>query len=109
MTPDLDAIVAADEEVRAGLESARAAATARIDAARESARQEREQRIARLVDAAETERRRIEDDGAKAVAERQAARARYSASRRLAADAVLSEAADAYARIVRFGPAPKSP
>ena len=107
MDEHLERIVAADEEARARVAAARAQAAARIDAARE---QSRRQQAARIAAHRRRWTRRCSRSRAlpiEAVSERKAARAHYAEARRKAAEPLLAEAADIYARIVRDGAPPR--
>jgi hypothetical protein len=107
MDDNLEAIVLADEQARARVDAARSAASAGIQAARdERARRQREREQA-LRSAVDEEERRIDEETARAVAERQARRARYLEARRQVAEGVLAHAAEVYAYIVRDGPVPR--
>lgn len=109
MTPELEAIVAADEEARARLEAARRSAEARVAAVRaEVARDRRERALARAAGlqenlaaiAAETDRQ---------VDLRKSRRIEYLAGIKESARERLSEAAEAFERIVRDGPGGGAP
>ena len=106
MDPLLEAIVAADEEARARVESARAAAATQLDEAERERNRIREERAEALRQAAEDEEQQIRLTSDRAVAERQLARRRYLEASRQAADAALSDAAAIFVQIVRDGVAP---
>jgi DNA anti-recombination protein RmuC len=109
MTPDLEAILLADEEARARVEAARRSAQARIAAAREEiARLKQDQADAR---AAEVEQRlrAIGEEAERQATARRRRREEYLAGLRRAAEERLSAAAEAWARIVRDGPAGSAP
>jgi hypothetical protein len=100
MNPDLEAIVAADEEARARIDAARSTSQSQVEATAVEREQRRRERYASLVRDADDDERQIREATDRAVADRQAARARYSETRRPAAEAALIEAADLYARII---------
>jgi hypothetical protein len=104
MDADLTAIVAADEEARAHLQAARAAAAGRVDQVRRELEANRTARLEAL--RAQTVRAvaAIEEQARRTLDERNAARARSIETRRRAAEAALDAAADLYARIIRDGP-----
>ena len=109
MNSDLEAIVVADEEARARVEAARRSAQARIAAAREEvARSKQDRAHAREAEVEET-LRSIGEETQRQVAERLRRREEYLAGVRRAAQERLAAAAEAWARIVRDGPAGKSP
>jgi hypothetical protein len=104
MTPDLEAIVSADEEGRARLAAAEEAARASIRAATDDRERQRQARYEALRQATDDEERRIREEADRAVAERQAIRARFRETRRQMADAALTRAAEIFAAIVANGP-----
>jgi hypothetical protein len=109
MNPDLETVVVADEEARARVEAARRNAQARIAAAREEVVRSKQDRVrAREVDVDE-KLRSIGEEAERQAAERRRRREEYLAGVRLASQERLASAAEAWARIVRDGPAGKSP
>ena len=109
MNSDLEAIVVADEEARARVEAARRSAEARIAAAREEvARSMQDRTRAREAEIGKT-LRSIGEEAERQAAERLRRREEYLAGVRRAAQEGLATAAEAWARIVRDGPAGKSP
>jgi vacuolar-type H+-ATPase subunit H len=106
MNPQLESIVAADEDARARVESARAAAARNLAEAERERNDRREARARALRQAAEEEERQISVANDRAVTERQLARRRYFASTRPAAAAALPRAADMFVAIVRDGVMP---
>lgn len=109
MNPDLESIVNADEEARARVEAARARAQARIAAAREEAERSKHSRArAREADVDEM-LRSIGEDAERQAALRQLQRQEYLAGLKRAAEERLAAAAEAWARLVRDGPAETSP
>ena len=104
MTPDLEAIVAADEEARARVEAAQTAAQARVQAATEACERDRQERHQAFQKATDHEERRIQEAADRAVADRQANRLRYRETRRRAAEEALAHAARVYAQTVINGP-----
>jgi hypothetical protein len=109
MDADLSAIVAADEEARAQVEAAQAAAAQRVDQVRRHVVGDRALRLEALRAQAAAGVTAIEEQAARAVNERKAARGRSIAARREAAEAALDAAADLYARIVIEGPPFRGP
>jgi hypothetical protein len=109
MDDDLTAIVAADEEARAGVQTARAAADARVDETRREIDRLRAERLEALRARAEREAQAIDAQTARAVEERVAARAASIAARRAVAEASLDAAAQTYAHIVIEGTPPREP
>lgn len=105
MNPDLEAIVAADEEARARVEAAQNASEMLVNAARADRERRRQERYDELRTTLEEEERRIREAADQAVAERQAKRARYRETTRQAAETALPRAAELYARLVADGPA----
>ena len=101
MDPQLESIVAADEEARARVESARAAAATRVEETERERNRRREEKARALREAAEDEERQIGLANDRAVAERQLARRRYLDASRQAADAALPRAAEVFVQIVR--------
>ena len=104
MSPDLEAIVGADEEARARVEAAQATAKARVQAAAEARERLRQERYEALRKATDDEERQIQDAAERAVADRREIRSRYRETRRLAAEGALAHAAEVYAQIVMNGP-----
>jgi vacuolar-type H+-ATPase subunit H len=104
MNPDLEAIVAADEEARARVEAAEATAQASVQAATDARERHRQERHEALQKATDEEERQIREAADRAVADRQAIRSRYRETRRLAAEGALAQAADLYAQVVMNGP-----
>jgi hypothetical protein len=104
MSPELEAILSADEEGRARLASVEAAAQASIRAAVEARERQRQERYEALRQATDDEERRILEAADRAVADRRAIRARYRETRRRAAEGALARAAEVYAAIVTDGP-----
>ena len=104
MNPDLEAIVAADEDARARVEAAQVTAQARVQAAAEARERERQERFDALRKATDDEERRIQEAADRAVADRQATRSRYRETRRLAAEGAIAHAAEVFAQIVVNGP-----
>ena len=109
MDADLSAIIAADEEARAQVQTARAAAAIRVDEVRRNIEDDRAQRpealraqAAHAVAAVDEQARRVLDD-------RTTARVRSIEARRHAAQAALDAAAEMYARIVVDGPLRREP
>lgn len=109
MDAQLESLIAADEQARARVDAAREAARMRIEAARQEHLRRQDEELNARRQAIAGEVRRIDDEAARAVAARRAARARYSEARRAAAATVLAEAGDIYARIVRTGSGPRGP
>ena len=107
MDPNLEAIVAADEECRARVEAAAADGRSRVDAARQASAERRQARLEALHAALEAEERAIRSDADRARAERQTLRATYLETKQQAAEGVLAEAAELFARIVRDGRVPR--
>ena len=107
MDDNLEAIVSADEEARARVDAARRAANTRIQAVRDERGHRRREREQALRSAVDNEERRIDEETGRAVAERQARRARYLEARRQVAEGVLAHAAEVYAHIIRDGPVPR--
>jgi hypothetical protein len=101
MDPDLEALLAADEDACARVEAARASAAARIAAARADERQRREQQAAAAREALARELERIESETGAAIEGRRRARRAYSDTRRAAASLALVEAADVFAAAIR--------
>jgi hypothetical protein len=109
MNSDLEAIVVADEEARARVEAARRSAQARIAEAREEAERSKQDRArARQVDVEEM-LHAIGEEVERQAAERLRRREEYLAGVRRVAQERLAAAAEAWARIVRDGPAGTSP
>jgi hypothetical protein len=108
VNPDLEALVAADEEARARVEAARAALQARVQEAENERIRRRQERYETFRKAAEAEEHRIKEEADRAVSDRQLARTRYLGARRRAAEGALANAADVYARIIREGAAPRA-
>jgi hypothetical protein len=109
MNADLEAIVVADEEARARVEAAKRSAQARIAGAREEiGRSKQEKTRAREAEAEET-LHSIGEEAEKQAAGRLRRREEYLAGTRRAAQERLTSAAQAWARIVRDGPAGKPP
>jgi hypothetical protein len=109
MTPDLEAILLADEEARARVEAARRSAQARIAAVREEiARLKQDRADARKAEV-EARLRAIGEEVERQATERRRRREEYLAGLRQAAEERLSAAAEAWARIVRDGPAGSAP
>jgi hypothetical protein len=104
MNSDLDAIVSADEEARARIEAAATSAQARVQAALDERERCRRACCEALRNAVDDEERRIQEAADRAVADRQATRARYREARRRAAESALARAAEVYARIIADGP-----
>jgi hypothetical protein len=104
MDPYLESIVAADEEARARVESARVAANARIGDAERVRDRRREERA--LSQAADDEEREINAAVESVVADRQSARRRYLETSRQAAAEALPRAADLFAQIISHLPPP---
>jgi hypothetical protein len=104
MTPDLEAIVAADEEARARVAAAQEAAQASVRAALDARQQQREARYEALRQATDDDQRRIREEADRAVADREAIRARYRETRRRMAEGMLTRAAEVFATIVANGP-----
>jgi hypothetical protein len=108
MDPDLEALIAADEDARARVEAAREAARARVAEAREDLQRRLEaQRVTRQR-ATDTAVAAIEEETSRSIADRRTARASYAEMRRLDADTRLAQAADLYAQIIKTGRAPGS-
>ena len=106
MDPNLEAIVAADEECRARVDAAELACRSRIDAARRDAAERGGARLRALQAAVEAEERAIGREADRAIAERRALRATYLEAKRQAAEGVLIEAAQFFERIVLDGRIP---
>ena len=104
MNDDLTAIVAADEEARARVQTVRAAAADRADEVRRDIDRARSQRLDALRTQAARDVQAIEEQTMRTIAEREAARARSIEARRASSDACLDAAAELYARIVVDGP-----
>jgi hypothetical protein len=104
MDIDLTAIIAADEEARAHLQAARAAAAVRVEQARRDLEAGRAARLDALRSQAFHAVAGIEEQAKRALDEREAGRTRSIAMRRRAAEAPLDAAAELYARIVMDGP-----
>ena len=108
MDPDLERLIAADEDARARVDAAREAARVRVAAAREDLHQRQDaQRLARQR-ATSAAVAAIDEETTETIAARRAARAQYGEHRRLEADSRLAQAAELYADIVRAGRAPGS-
>ena len=101
MNADLDAMLAADEDARARVETARAAAAARIASARDDEQRRRAQEAEATRQALARELERVEAESQDAIDARQRARCAYSDTRRAAARVALAEAADAFAAVIR--------
>ena len=104
MDVDLTVIVVADEEARAHVQAARAAAASRVDRLRRDVDAERAARLDALRSQAALAVAGIEEQAQRTLHERQAARVRSVEARRRAAEAALDAAAEVYARIVMDGP-----
>jgi hypothetical protein len=104
MNPDLEAIVAADEEARARVEAAEVAAQASVQAAADARERDKQERFDALRTATDDEERRIQEAADRAVADRQANRSWYRETRRRAAEGALAHAAEVFAVIVVKGP-----
>jgi hypothetical protein len=109
MDADLSAIVATDEEARAQIQAARAAAAVRVDQVRRDIERDRALRLdalraqaAHAVEAIDEQARRVLDD-------RTTARVRSIEARRHAAQAALDAGAEMYTRIVIDGPPRREP
>ena len=109
MDEDLAAIVAADEEARAAVQTTRTAGLERVDQVRQGIDRSRAERFAALRAQAAQAVAAIDEQTARTIAEREAARAQSMAARRRAAEAVLEAAAEIYARIVIDGPERREP
>jgi hypothetical protein len=103
MDEDLTAIVAADEEARARVQAARAAADTRVEAARLEIEGDYRARLEALRSAVDREIQDIDNGAARVAADRAAARAAANAVRQRKAEAALPAAAEVYASIVREG------
>ncbi len=103
MNEDLERLFAADEEGRARLAAARAQASQAVAAARQALQQARETERRNLQEALERELAGIRADGARTVEERGRRRAEFLAQRRIASQALLSRAVEAFVRVVRDG------
>ena len=104
MNSDLDAIVSADEEARIRIVRATGLAEARLEDGRAACARRERDRLEVLGAALAAEERRIAEDTDRAVADRQARRAKHLEARRLAAEGALARAAECFAEIVRNGP-----
>ena len=103
MDENLERIIVADEDARAHLATARAAAHQRIADAQAQCRQRRDASDTARRQALEDELRHLQESTDRTVGAREQARAEYAEARRRAAEPLLAEAAGAYARIVRDG------
>jgi hypothetical protein len=104
MDVDLTAIVAADEEARAHLQTAREAAAAQVEQVRRDLEADRAARLDALRAQAAHAVAAIEEQATRMIDERESARVRSIETRRRTAEAALDAAADLYARIVMDGP-----
>ena len=104
MDVDLTAIVAADEEARAHVQAARAAAAVRVDQVRRDLEADRAARLDALRSQVALAVTAIEEQAKRTLHERQVARARSIDTRRRTAEAALDAAAEVYVRIVMDGP-----
>jgi hypothetical protein len=101
---DLEMLVAADEEARARIEAAEASVRAELDGLRADAGRRRaaQEKALALKLAHDLDAIRAESD--RAVEERRRHRAEFLERKKREAEALLAEAGEAYARIVREGP-----
>ena len=106
MDESLERIIVADEDARAHLATARAAADQRIADAQAQCRRRRDASETARRQALEDELRHIQESTDRTVGAREHARVEYAEARRRAAEPLLAEAAGAYARIVRGGATP---
>ena len=109
MNEHLERIVVADEDARARVESARAAADARLAASRGEYVARAEAAAAARRRALDAQLNEIVQAADRTVIARQSARANHAEARRRVADAHVAEAAGVFARIVREGTAPRRP
>jgi hypothetical protein len=107
MDEDLASIVAADEEARAHVQMAQAAADARVNAVRAAIGTRRAQRVHELRAEAAREIREIEEQATRTIDDRVAARTAAIAIRRRLAEVCMETAARLYARIVIDGTTPR--
>ena len=105
MNPDLESILASDEEARARIETARRDAEARIAAARRELVRLGEQRAAARMAEVEGRVRAVGEAAEKRSTERHRSRQEYLSGTRRAAQLRLPDAVEAWLRIVRDGPA----
>jgi Spy/CpxP family protein refolding chaperone len=101
---DLDALVSADEQARARVREARETACAEVARVREKLVGEREQRIRELETALEADIARIRAEASERVDQRRRQRAERRERRRLAAEALLPAARDAFVGLLRGQP-----
>lgn len=110
MNTELEAILQADEEARARLESFEGQAAARIEEARRQAERRRAEQREAARRALEAEVQRILTEADREAGDRRARRASYLVEKEAHAQALLSRAAELYAKILGEGsPAGSAP
>jgi hypothetical protein len=102
---DLEMLVSADEQARAGVESARRSAEAGFSRAREEADRRKQDRARACEAALDREVQSIAEETARRVEERRQRRRRYVAGLSQTAAKLLPAAVEAWVRIVQDGPA----
>ncbi|MGE5277737.1 MAG: hypothetical protein ACM3SU_12130 [Acidobacteriota bacterium] len=106
MNDDLRALIEADEEARARIDAARAAAKSRLEEAAADVEKARTERRGAEQERLASEARAILDEAEREAARRRERRSAALAERRASAEPLVSTAADYWARVIREGPSP---
>ena len=109
MIPELDALLSADEEGRARIEAARAAARHRLETLTAELESERQERTRALERSLEGEIASIQIEANREAARRRERRAAYGEENRRRAERLLPLAAETFVAILRDGPPRRKP